>query len=142
MKRFPELRQAEISKITLSLSDAARKVFVLIKYHLCHYEILEQSFSIKSKEWSEDGKKWKPLPSTISALFDIRYISPLGSAEVKRIQNSFNNNVTPLLATRHLHRAMLEDFSHHKWIDATIAAELAVKEVLMRCQPILENYIT
>ena len=141
LEKFPKLRQAEISKINLSLSGTARKVFALIKYHLCNYEISEQLFSIKSKAWSEDGKNWKPLPSTISALFNVRGIPPLGSTEVKCIQNSLNNNVTPLLAMRHLHRAMLEEISHHKWIDATIAAELAVKEVLMRCQPILETIL-
>ena len=39
---------------------------------------------------------------------------------------------------RHLHRAKSENIAHHKWIDATIAAELAIKDVLSKANPDLE----
>jgi len=41
----------------------------------------------------------------------------------------------PFLALRHLHRARTEDIPRYKWIDATIAAELAIKEFLMKLRP-------
>lgn len=40
---------------------------------------------------------------------------------------------------RHLHRAREETVAHHQWIDATIAAELAVEEVLSIAKPELET---
>jgi hypothetical protein len=138
LRNFPKLRQDEISNIHSSLSEAAKNVLSLIKYHLDHREISEQFVSIKTKQWSEDGKQWKSLPSTLSMAIEGRSISPIGSTEVELIQSALDNNITPLLAMRHLHRARLENVSHHKWIDATIAAELAVKEVLIRAQPKLK----
>lgn len=51
------------------------------------------------------------------------------------VQSSLSNGIEPLIAMRHIHRAKLEKMPHHKWVDATIAAELAIKEVLVRACP-------
>jgi hypothetical protein len=141
LENYPKLRREEVSKINLALTESTKSVLSLIKYHLDFRELSEQFFSIKSKIWSENGKTWRPLPTTISIHVQGMSISPLGPGQVKLIQKSLHNNVTPLLAMRHLHRAKLEQISHHKWIDATIAAELAVKEVLMRAAPTLETLL-
>ena len=63
---------------------------------------------------------------------------PLNDQTQQSVQESLTLDHTPLLAMRHLHRAKLEHMPHHKWIDATIAAELAIKEVLARAKPDLE----
>ncbi len=47
----------------------------------------------------------------------------------------------PLVAMTHLHRAIRETNPRHRWIDATIAAELAVKEVLIRKVPMLRSLL-
>jgi len=45
------------------------------------------------------------------------------------------------MALRHLHRARRESIPRYKWIDATIAAELAIKEFLIRVRPELQTLL-
>lgn len=51
------------------------------------------------------------------------------------------NETIPLFGMHHLHRAKKDDIARNKWIDATIAAELAVKEVLIRAEPSIETLL-
>jgi hypothetical protein len=48
----------------------------------------------------------------------------------------------PFAATAHLHRAANESQPRTRWIEATIAAELAIKEYLVRKEPGLESLLT
>ena len=64
--------------------------------------------------------------------------APLDDQYQPLLEASIASGVQPLIAMRHLHRAKLESQPHHKWIDATTAAELAVKEVLCRAKPEIE----
>ena len=68
----------------------------------------------------------------------LRSSTPLNDRTRPFVQGSLESGIEPLVAMRHLHRAVLESEPHHKWIDATIAAELAVKEVLCRAAPEIE----
>jgi hypothetical protein len=70
--------------------------------------------------------------------FSMRTSTPLNERTGSAVQASIDAGIEPLVAMRHLHRAILEEEPHHKWIDATIAAELAVKEVLCRAVPEIE----
>jgi hypothetical protein len=56
----------------------------------------------------------------------------------KWVQDFTDSGIEPFVALRHLHRARNETNDRYKWIDATIAAELAIKEFLMRKEPQLE----
>jgi hypothetical protein len=47
------------------------------------------------------------------------------------VQHYVESKFEPLFALRHLHRAKREHNPRYKWLDATIAAELAIKEFLM-----------
>ena len=132
---------AEIADIHLILSDCTTRVLSLIKYYTPYMDLSEQLFAIKSRQWRVPGKEWRPLPSSISVAFDGRTIPHFDQRTCKLIQDSLNENMVPLLGLRHLHRAKNEQLPHHKWIDATIAAELAVKEVLIRAHPELEPLI-
>jgi hypothetical protein len=42
---------------------------------------------------------------------------------------------------RHLHRAKQERDPRHRWIDATIAAELGIKEFLLKYEPELKSLL-
>lgn len=69
---------------------------------------------------------------------DIKNVTPLNEDNAKIIQEYLDNDFQPFLALRHLHRAKNEDNPRYKWIEATIAAGLAIKEFLIRKKPEVE----
>lgn len=137
-EQVPDHLQEEVTFISKSLSGGTKKVVSLVKYYLRHVGISESLFSVKSTTWQTDGSSSFELPSSLSASVSSLSSEPLRSNTIKNVQASIDDNMEPLIAMRHLHRAKEENISHHKWIDATIAAELAVKEVLASVKPELE----
>ncbi|EJA3105377.1 hypothetical protein MWT34_004594 [Vibrio vulnificus] len=127
-----------VSGIFHEAKHFTRQVLSMLKYHLNHYDIEEQLFSIKSELWGIGEQELHELPSEFCVSVSSTSICPLREDIGVLIQSSVDNKVEPLLAMRHLHRAKSEFSSHHKWIDATIAAELAIKEVLSKARPELE----
>lgn len=130
--------QNEISFIKHTLIDATRRVIRLIKYHLRHFNISEQLFSSLGTKCGLTESALYKLPGKLSCSFDALSNMPLNEKAQKLLQTALDSEAEPLLAMRHLHRAKKEPISHHKWIDATIAAELAVKEVLSLAHPEIE----
>lgn len=115
-----------------------RNLLALLKYHLRHFELGESGFSIRSEKWRIDGGALRDIPFTTSCSLNNFSAQPLDERAREGVQAALDSGVTPLIAMRHLHRAKHESQPHHKWIDATIAAELAVKEVLCRAHPAME----
>ena len=108
----------------------------LIKYYLRHSSIPESLFAVKEKKWGESLEQLFHLPSIISlSVSGMDSIEPLRPNTVEKVQSALNHKIKPLIAMAYLHRAQKEDMSRYKWIDATIAAELAVKEVLILKKP-------
>jgi len=135
---FPSDLKEEITLIHTICSATTQRVLSHIKYHLVYTDISEQLFSIKSRRWRVDGQDWSPIPSSLSVVVDARNIPRFDEHTCNNLQESLNEEFEPLLGMRHLHRAKNESIPHHKWIDATIAAELAIKEVFIRAKPELE----
>ncbi|TYA08487.1 hypothetical protein [Vibrio cholerae] len=127
-----------VSEIFHQAKHFTRQVLSMLKYHLNHYDIEEQLFSIKSELWGVNEKELHELPSQYCVSVSSSSICPLREDIGQSIQSAVDNKVEPLLAMRHLHRAKTEFSPHHKWIDATIAAELAIKEALSKARPELE----
>lgn len=117
---------------------SVRNLLALVKYHLRHFDLCEGSYSVKSEQWCTDTGEMRGIPTTISVISHFSSIQPLDERARDAVQAALNDGVLPLVAMRHLHRAKHESQPHHKWIDATIAAELAVKEVLCRARPEME----
>jgi len=134
----PEMYRSEVACISKNLHDATKRVVSLIKYYLGHAYISEQLFSMKETKWGESIDCPYYLPNRLFASGSVESSKPLRSDTISHVQSALDNNLLPLIAMRHLHRARSEEISHHKWIDATIAAELAVKEVLAKAHPQLE----
>jgi hypothetical protein len=65
----------------------------------------------------------------------------LNENTAKAIQEYLEQGQEPFFALRHLHKAKKEDNPRYKWIDTTIAAELAIKEFLIRLKPEIETLI-
>jgi hypothetical protein len=131
----------EVVFIARALSAGTKKVVSLIKYYLRHAYIKESLFSVKGVKWGPSEDSLSDLPSGIRVSSMSMSSEPLRENTIKNIQAALDNNMEPLMAMRHLHRARLESMPHHRWIDATIAAELAVKEVLAIAKPELEQLL-
>ncbi|MEM0007767.1 MAG: hypothetical protein QXR89_05845 [Candidatus Bathyarchaeia archaeon] len=138
IRKLPEDIQTQISEITSIISLATRKVLNLIKYCLNQTELDENLFSVKGYYWSKDRLEWKHFPMLTKLVVDIKNVTPLNEDNAKIIQEYLDNDFQPFLALRHLHRAKNEDNPRYKWIEATIAAELAIKEFLIRKKPEVE----
>lgn len=138
---FAPEEKNELCLLTKALEEASDKVLELIKYHLNHQKISEELTRGGKAKWSINGKTWKPLPQGVAAISLSIQRSTLDFTIIENIQKSLDDKIEPLTAMRHLHRAQKELLPHHKWIDATIAAELAVKEILIRTNPKLETLL-
>lgn len=117
---------------------AIKKVLLLIKYCFQQTGIKEDLIVNGKKYCSKDNLKWIPIPSRFILTLDSEKIISLNQENVEIIQKYINENYVPFFALRHLHRAMTESNPRYKWIDATISAELAIKEFLIRKEPTLE----
>ena len=133
--------QAELSSMTSNISKATKKVLYLIKYCLNCPDLNDNLFSNKGIYWSIDKSKWKRIPEIICVTVDEHLLLPLNEKTSNSIQNYIKNDFEPFIALRHLHRAKNESTPRHKWIDATIAAELAIKEFLIRLKPDIKTLL-
>jgi hypothetical protein len=137
--------QIELSEINVCILQATRKVLNLIKYSFNQSQIEENLFSSKEKYWSLDETEWKRLPVILSSTVDILSKKFLNENSAEIIQKYLNTELNPFsepfFALRTLHKAKEERNSRYKWIDATIAAELAIKEFLTRFIPKIETLL-
>jgi hypothetical protein len=65
----------------------------------------------------------------------------LNEANAEAIQQYLDGGFETFFALRHLHRAKSEHNPRYKWLEATIAAELAIKEFLIRKKPEIETLL-
>jgi hypothetical protein len=87
-------------------------------------------------EWSSDGSRWNQLPlHGGSVAVSVHALGTLNSRLLRGIQTLLDNDERPLLAYEHVYQAETSDGLRFKWIEATTAAELAIKEVLIRITP-------
>lgn len=136
-----EATRTAIDALLNEIHKSVRDVLALVKYHLRHFDLREGSYSVKSESWSGTAGEWHEIPITISTSLDNFSNQPLDDETHDAVQAALTAEVLPLVAMRHLHRAKSESQPHHKWIDATIAAELAVKEALCRAHPAMESLL-
>jgi len=141
LKDLPDNLQDEISEIHLNISNSVKKVLIPIKYCLKCISLDENLISNSKIYWSKYKSNWKPFPSRIYVTLDDRGFWQLNKETAKDIQNYILNDFKPFFALRHLHRAINENNPRYKWIDATIAAELAIKEFLIRREPCIKDLL-
>ena len=118
-----------------AIQTAVTDVLSLVKYHLRHTDLREMLFAIKSQQWRAGTDEFRAVPMELSASFHSASARMLDEATHDEVQSALDSGALPLEGMRHLHRARHETEPHHKWIDATIAAELAVKEAICRRCP-------
>jgi hypothetical protein len=134
--------QDQIIHITKDISYATNRTLNAMKYFF-HWEHMgENLISSKGKYWSRDGIDWYTIPIILEVTVEVRSPFNLTENTSKYIQNYLNGDGwEPFLGLRHLYKAKNESDPRFKWIDATIAAELAIKEFYIRLVPQLETLL-
>lgn len=134
-------KRQDIQAVVEALHSATRTAISMLKYHLNYTWIQEDLFSVRFKEWKFGEAEWRELRGEIKIASQIHQEVPLNALTIERLQSQLELAVVPLVGMRHLHRAKNEGLPHHKWIDATTAAELCIKEILIRGCPELERVL-
>jgi len=131
-----------LAAIRESLETAARRLLQVVKFYLGGEQVSEtQLRNFFGWEWSLNGGPWENGPSTFTVGdIDIRAF-PGYQGDLRANTTTAVTAVEPpvlLQAMRHLCRAKQEREPRYRWIDATIAAELGIKEFLFKFKPELE----
>lgn len=139
----PEEVANELRTLSRRASAAANRVGELIKYGLHHHEVHDHPISSRLPVYRlPNSSEWAAFPTRVLATLDqIRTVVPLDSRSVKWLQSYLDDGFRPFVALRHLHRAENDDRPWAKWIEATVAAELAIKEYLSRRRPELATLL-
>ena len=133
---YPDIFMPTYTRIRDELESAARQAIEYVKYFLGRDEIVGDVISpIHHFALSLDGEEYFGTPHRESGKLSYRTQNPLTYEIRIDLQKGLNDNVLPFVAMRHLYRAIQESNPSFKWVDATIAAELAVKEALIRAKP-------
>ena len=139
VSHFPADIASEVHALKESLSEAAKQVVELFKYFLGKTAIQDDVISEWTDvHWSFDGNEFRIFPTVPTISSSGVSGLPLSKHVGEQLQEAMSNGYRPLVGERHLYRAIQEPVPRFKWIDATMAAELCVKEALVRKNPQLE----
>ncbi|APC65557.1 hypothetical protein AAV35_14095 [Salimicrobium jeotgali] len=136
-ENFEELKPdlvKEMKENTFRMRRALDKLLDHIQYSL-NVEFGYPRLKVKKALFAIDFGGWEP-----NIVFDnpnIRIIqgASLNSESAHHIQTYLDNGEEPFVALKHLHRARQEVNPKQKIIEAAIAAELAIKEFLIKKYP-------
>lgn len=132
---WPQQLAEEIAGLHERLESAARLPVGLAKYFLGFSDIADDLLTFGKLEWSTDLSEWHRFPFRITMTGWSSSQMPISGTIAGLLQDDIVAAVRPFLSMRHLHRAMAESIPRFKWIEATIAAELAIKEALLVVKP-------
>jgi hypothetical protein len=136
---YPAELAGTIEAIKQAMQYRARRVVEHAKYFLGLDHIADDVITDWHEPmWSSNSGAFQRFPGLIGGAMGFRHSMPLNDETRSALQEGLDKDFRPFLAMRHLYRAMQESSPRFKWIDATIAAELAIKEFLARKQPDLE----
>ena len=111
-----------------------RWVFELTLQELRLYD--ERHVTSGPREWSRDGSTWHEVPHKIRMTGVEGYpVYKLDTKWTAHLQQLVGAGEQPFLASQHLHEARRHRGTRFRWIEATTAAELAIKEALLRIEP-------
>lgn len=139
---YPEVFSSTYNVILSELDRLSKLALEYVKFFVGREELADNATSsMRVLEWSEDGSQFYSLPTLLTARGEIRSQISLTPEIISSLQEGIDKGISPFIAMLHLYRAIQESNPRFKWIDATIAAELAVKEALIRKNPALADII-
>ena len=126
----------EIKKVSARIKSSKDEVIETLVYMLDWYELEKNDVFAKGIEYSLNGEDFHKITGGINAEITIYPKHNISPSLEGYIQRSLTGDYwKPLQAFDYLHKAKREKNNNHKWINATIAAELAIKEFLIKNQP-------
>jgi len=131
--------KTELSNISRPIRKAVRQFVGLLKQELHRFDISDELIGNPYEEWSTGDNKWYRIPRGLYAFGWTTSLGNLDATTVSGIQELLNDNEEALVATNYLHQA--RNFlmnRRYQWIYATMAAELAIKEILIKIEPKLK----
>lgn len=145
---LPSAARRELRGLRIAAAACRSRVLLLVEQELWSDRMQADllSGSSSSNSWSSDGSEWYPLPHKLQIHAHGRSYEPLTDAAVERIQALIDRGERALLATPHLlhaRRAAAQNIGAEKtsWVNAAIAAEIGVKEILVRLEPALQTLL-
>jgi hypothetical protein len=127
--------KTELHGITRPVREAVKRFAGLLKQELHRYNIKDELIANVRIEWSLGDNQWHSTPRGL--MVDVR-ASSLGNLNEKtanHLQELLLGDEEALVATSYIHHARNSMNRRYQWIYATIAAELAAKEILVRIEP-------
>ncbi|MGM0842805.1 MAG: hypothetical protein ACQEWE_18870 [Bacillota bacterium] len=128
-----------VDKYLVQMRQNAFYLINLLKYSLNNDWITEELLRVRSNKISIDNSNWYEIPPKPTLQMGPSTMPRILTQETSKIiQDYIDNKIEPFVALKHLQRARKEEVPRHMWIEATIAAELAIKEFLIRLKPDME----
>jgi len=128
----------KLHEITSPIRESMRQFVGLVKQELHRSDIRDELIGNLRIEWSLDNGQWYAVPSKVTVYGWVYSLGNMNESYAKRLQKLLLENEEALVATNYLHQARNAESGRYQWIYATIAAELAIKEVLARMEPKLQ----
>jgi len=134
ISELPSDARGALEAVFGHLHSLNRWVFDLTLQELRLYD--ERYLTSGPREWSRDGTTWHELPHEIRFTGQEMYpVYKLDAEWMAHLQELVRAGEQPFLAAQHLHEARRHRGTRFRWIEATTAAELAIKEALLRIEP-------
>ena len=130
--------KTELSDITHPIREAVRQFAGLLKQELHRYDINDELIGNPYCEWSLGDNQWFSIPRGLRVNVGLSSLGNLNAITAKSLQELLSENEEALVATSYLHQARNSMNRRYQWIYATMAAELAIKEILVRIEPKLQ----
>jgi hypothetical protein len=133
--KLSEGEKTELRGITSPINEAVRQFIGLLKQELHRYDIREELIGNSRYEWSLGDNQWHSIPRGLTIDSWISSLGNLYEKSANHLQKLLSEDEEALVATSYLHHARNLMNRRYTWIYATIAAELAIKEILVRIEP-------
>jgi len=132
---YPVALADEFERILQKVTDCARQIVERVKFFLTRPEFGEDVVGRVSRYTWQHEKQSGSIPVPPMAWMTGHSRLPLNSMVRESLQDGIDKGYKPLVGVRHLYKAMLETEPRFKWINTTIALELAIKEALAIKEP-------
>jgi len=128
----------KLREITSPIRESIRQFAGLIKQELHRSDIKDELICDLRDEWSIGDNQWFSVPSKVTVDAWAYSLGNMYESNAKHLQKLLSENEEALVATSYLHQARNSENRRYQWIYATMAAELAIKEILVRIEPKLQ----
>ena len=136
--KLSEGEKTELSDLTHPIREAVRQFAGLLKQELHRYDIKDELIGNLYYEWSLGDNQWFSIPRGLRVNVGLSSLGNLNAITAKSLQELLSENEEGLVATSYLHQARNSMNRRYQWIYATMAAELAIKEILVKIEPKLQ----